>query len=136
MARSLLLLLAVCALLGVCAADAQAQAQKTRIPMITWGQDENTLFVSATIPIPIDVNDVSFNDSHVKIDVLATDKEIPYFLEFELREDILSKKSNWLVTRTGIKLVLKKAVPHRFDRLVVRAWCQQTRLAAHSCELW
>lgn len=117
MARGLVALL-LAALVGVQVAT--AQTQNVRIPMLTWGQDENTLFLSATIPTPIDVNDVSFNDSHVKIDVLATDKEIPYFVEFELREDIQAKRSNWLVTRTGVKLVLKKAVPHRFDRLVVR----------------
>lgn len=117
MGRFVLASLLVVTLLGV---QANAQSVNRRIPTLTWGQDENTIFLSAVIPTPVEVNDVTFNDSHVTIDALGTEKEIPYFVEFELREDIQSKKSNWLVTRTGVKLVLKKAVPHRFDRLLVR----------------
>ena len=82
-------LLALLALATRGAAGEDAAGPKQ--PPLMWGQTEETLFLTVVVPAPVQPTEVWFNDSHVRVDVLAGEPPSRYAAEFELREDVQAR---------------------------------------------
>ena len=103
-----------------------AAGAEPRIPPVSWSQDVTSLTLTFALPTPVaGAPEVHVNASHVRVAATAGTPPAAFAVSLALREDVVAETAAHAADRRGVRVTLRKRVPHRFDRLLVRGCAAQ-----------